>query len=573
MIKSMPLYTGRIALIAGCILLILTGAGRAYAQETVGKIKVGVYDNPPKIFTDEDGRPAGFFVDLIDHLSEELDFEVEYVPVTWQRGLKALDSGKIDIMPDVTVTSERLRKYRFNEVAILENWASLYIHDDTEPAYYTVQDLKGKTVAVLTEDSNYQSLKAELGGDSSAVTFLECKTYTEVFDVLEAKTADLGLVSYYFGVYRDDAFDVKQLPLVINPNTVHLAALNGRYEGLLHQIDRELISLKRDEGSLFYGLVDKWLASETYFKFPRWLSWLLAVLVITLFLLLVTILTLQVKLQRGKDDLTRINEELTEHIKTKVHIEENLRSRNRELAKTNEAMDQLMYQVSHNLRAPIASVLGLINLLRLEVPDEQMTGNPINKMEGSMQRLDAIISDILDYYRNSRMTIARDEVDFKALIEDVYSSMSHINRSEKIDMQTDIVQHAPFHTDSRRLKSVMHNLISNALKYFDPDKADRFVQIRAVIDKDRAEVRIKDNGLGIPHDQQNKVFTMFYRASNQGNGAGLGLYIIKETMEKLNGSIELVSEVNTGTTFILSIPNLYSEKPIASNVTGVNDQQ
>ncbi|MGB5927893.1 MAG: transporter substrate-binding domain-containing protein [Cyclobacteriaceae bacterium] len=460
-------------LIAGFVLMIITGAVTAYAQESARKVKVGVYDNPPKIFTDEDGKPSGFFVDLIAHMSEKLDFEVKYVPVTWQRGLKALDSGDIDIMPDVTLTTERLRKYRFNEVAILENWASLYIHEDTEPSYYTVQDIKGKAVAVLTEDSNYQSLKTEMGSDSSAVTFLECKTYSEVFDALEAKTVDLGLVSYYFGVYRDDAFNVKQLPLVINPNTVHLAALNGRYDELLHQIDMELISLKLDEESLFYSLVDEWLASETYFKFPRWLSWLLAVLAITLFLLLVTILTLQVKLQRGKDDLTRINEELTEHIQTKVLIEENLRNRNRELAKTNEAMDQLMYQVSHNLRAPIASVLGLINLIRLEVPGEQMTGNPINKMEGSMQRLDAIISDILDYYRNSRTTIATDEVDFEALIKDVYASMSHINRSEKIEMKTDIVQHAPLYTDGRRLKSVMHNLISNALKHFDPDKTDR----------------------------------------------------------------------------------------------------
>ncbi|MGB3181161.1 MAG: HAMP domain-containing sensor histidine kinase [Cyclobacteriaceae bacterium] len=94
------------------------------------------------------------------------------------------------------------------------------------------------------------------------------------------------------------------------------------------------------------------------------------------------------------------------------------------------------------------------------------------------------------------------------------------------------------------------------------------MQVSAVIDKDRAEVRVKDNGLGIPKDQQDKVFAMFYRASNQGNGAGLGLYIIKETMEKLNGSIELVSEVNTGTTFILSIPNSYFKEPIASNVNG-----
>ncbi|MFA0962805.1 ATP-binding protein [Roseivirga sp. BDSF3-8] len=537
------------------------------AQETPQVVRVGIYENEPKIFIDEDGNPAGFFVDLLFHLSHRLNFEIQYVEVTWDEGMSLLKKGRIDLMPDVTVTPERLEKYVFNEVAILENWASLYIHADAEPSYYTLQDIHHKSIAVMEGDGNLLDLKQELGKDTSLVNFIELSNYQKTFAAVEDEKADMALVSYYFGIYRRADFDVQPLQLVINPNTVHFAGSPGPIRSLIGKIDQELVIMKRDEDSAYYRLLDKWLTRDNYFRFPRWLSWLLAGMVTSLLILLIAILALQVRLRRRKGELSRINKKLTQNIRVKTRIEESLRNRNQELAKTNEAMDQLIYQVSHNLRSPIASVLGLINILRLELPNEAITGQPISKMESSMQRLDTIISDILDYYRNSRMDIALNEVDLKEMASDIFESMAHVHAAGRVKTEISISQTIPLYTDKRRIKSILHNLISNALKYADQARDNPYVKVIAEITPTYADIRVEDNGLGIAPDQQDKIFSMFYRATTQGHGAGLGLYIIKETIEKLEGRITVDSVPGRGTTFTFRIPNLHQTQEVPEDIS------
>jgi signal transduction histidine kinase len=109
-------------------------------------------------------------------------------------------------------------------------------------------------------------------------------------------------------------------------------------------------------------------------------------------------------------------------------------------------------------------------------------------------------------------------------------------------------------SDKVRLKIILNNLLSNALKYHDPEKNDSVVSIQANHSNELLHILVEDNGLGIDSDQLPKIFDMFYRASVNSTGSGLGLYIARETIKKLNGKITAESTPGVGTRFILEIP-------------------
>lgn len=116
-----------------------------------------------------------------------------------------------------------------------------------------------------------------------------------------------------------------------------------------------------------------------------------------------------------------------------------------------------------------------------------------------------------------------------------------------------------FFSDNYRLSLILNNLISNAIKYSDPQKETSFIQITIKLRPDKVLLTFKDNGIGIENDYIKKVFNMFFRATEKNEGAGLGLYIVKEAVEKLGGKIDLESQVGNGTLFRIELPNLIQQ--------------
>ena len=235
--------------------------------------------------------------------------------------------------------------------------------------------------------------------------------------------------------------------------------------------------------------------------------------------------------------------------------EEQLKAQNIELEKVNHELDQFVYSASHNLRAPLLSVKGLLGLIEDEEMEAPARKRFIDEIYKSIQRLDATIKDIIDYSKNARLELLPTPIDLEQLVRNTHEDLKFYEGTT-VSLELSILQSSAFFTDERRLKSIVHNIMSNSVKYSDPNKENCKLQVKVNVTPETCTLVFTDSGKGISEDNQRRVFDMFYRGTTERSGSGLGLYIVKEMTERIGGSIELKSELGSGTTLTLTLPNL-----------------
>ena len=227
------------------------------------------------------------------------------------------------------------------------------------------------------------------------------------------------------------------------------------------------------------------------------------------------------------------------------------------LQKTNHELDSFVYRAAHDLRGPIANLLGLINLAKSE-QDLKTIKHYIELKEQTVRRLDGFIHDIVDYSGNLRLAIRRDTIDFKNLVYQAINEHQFMPKYDLIRQEINIEQGAEMVSDAERIGVILNNLISNSIRYSVINRVEpAFMKIDIYNDETKAIIKVSDNGEGIEEEYHQKIFEMFFRASsNARDGSGLGLFICKEVAEKLGGSIQLISEKDKGSTFVVELPNL-----------------
>ncbi|WP_316633856.1 HAMP domain-containing sensor histidine kinase [uncultured Flavobacterium sp.] len=228
---------------------------------------------------------------------------------------------------------------------------------------------------------------------------------------------------------------------------------------------------------------------------------------------------------------------------------------NQELRTANYELDRFVYSTSHDLRAPLNSMLGLIEIAKDDTNEEQ-TLEHLKMLNVSAKRLDSFICDILDYSRNSRMEVDMEQINFTEILNDVTQNLKFIGDNNRtVEFKIEISGETSIYSDKNRLITIFSNLISNAIRYQNSQISNPFVSIKVDTSQTETRIEIQDNGIGIDKESQAKIFNMFYRVSQESVGSGLGLYIVKEAVSKLNGEIKVQSEIGEGTTFLIKIPN------------------
>lgn len=230
-----------------------------------------------------------------------------------------------------------------------------------------------------------------------------------------------------------------------------------------------------------------------------------------------------------------------------------LLANNKMLSKTNAELDRFVYSTSHDLRAPLASVLGLIDITKRST-DRQEVNRYLEMMTGRIYALDKFVRDITDYSQNNRLAVKRDRIALKELAQEVWESLRYAPEAANINFFIDVPADMEIVSDRKRLSIVLNNLMSNAIRYHDTRKGDKFIRLQYHANGKGFFIEVKDNGIGIPAEYHGKIFEMFFRANEKSPGSGLGLYIVRETLAKLSASIQLESAPGKGSSFILKFP-------------------
>ncbi|MEQ8476969.1 PAS domain-containing sensor histidine kinase [Fulvivirga sp.] len=297
------------------------------------------------------------------------------------------------------------------------------------------------------------------------------------------------------------------------------------------------VEFKRKNGEAFWGLMSSYLIVDSqgneYFDG--------AVRDIT-------------ELKIAEQKLVELNETLTQQNKALAEREDELNKAMKELSDRNFELDQLVYKTSHDLRSPLSSILGLVNVAKMDTATTDKS-EYIEQIGFSIHRLDEFVKSMLNYAKASRIDVHLEAVDVKEIIESCLKDLAFLETYNKVKTKFNIQGKSTIKTDKLKLKIILSNIISNAFKYMDDTKPEPYLNIDINATEKEIFINISDNGIGIEEEHLPKIFDMFYRATELSQGSGLGMYIVKQSIEKLEGSITISSKFKEGTTFNISLPN------------------
>jgi len=250
---------------------------------------------------------------------------------------------------------------------------------------------------------------------------------------------------------------------------------------------------------------------------------------------------------------TNVNKKINRKYEDKLEkLNKKLVNNNQLLAKTNSELDSFVYKASHDLRSPLTSMMGLIELMKTENEAEELQ-HYLHLQTKLINKLDNYISEILDISRNSQLPVKNEKIDISAMIDSIFIQLNYMENAEKINKEVTI-QDSHYYGDTLRIYIILNNLISNAIRYHDPNKEKSTICINISITNKCFTIKVWDNGIGISNDHINNLGKMFYRATESRSGSGLGLYLIKETLQKIDGDIKINSVLTQWSEFVVNIP-------------------
>lgn len=227
--------------------------------------------------------------------------------------------------------------------------------------------------------------------------------------------------------------------------------------------------------------------------------------------------------------------------------EEGLQTRHFEL-------DSFYYHVSHDLRGPLASIMGLTQLIQLETGSDQVKSYT-DKIDKSIQQLDQYIRTVLDHSRLIHSYEPATVIEFEGLIRSLLSECTHLEGYDRVDVRIDVDQRNVFMGNLNQIQIILKNVLDNSLRYFKIKYNSNWANFCIQLNRKEAYIVVEDNGEGISKSRIEEVFKMFYRGNERATGSGLGLYMVRQLIDKMGGSVNIQSEFGEGTKLEIRIPN------------------
>ena len=545
----------RISYILFITTLCVIGVGITSFAGAEPILRIGIYENAPKVFTDKHGQPAGFFVDIIQTIASSEGWELEYVYGSWSQGLERLEHGEIDLMPDVAYSSARARLFSFHQEAALSDWFQVYSAKGSDVK--SLPDLNGKSVAVLERSVQKDAFEQLLREFGFQVEMEILPDYRSIFAMVQSGKADAAITNRFYGATHAQVFNLQDTGVIFHPTRLYFAAPQGSHGEILHILDTYLRQWKSDPDSIYYQSLRRWTSEQVELRLPDWTK------IVFLSGLIFVCLAVEgnIVLKRQVNTRTRQLQQAN------VEMEHRVEQRTAELAQALEKAEQadrvksaFLATMSHELRTPLNSIIGFtgIMLQGLAGPLNDEQNKQMHMVQSSARHLLGLINDVLDISKieAGQLELSFSTFELRASIEKMLNLVQPLARDKELELRSECpVAVGTVCTDQHRLEQIILNLLTNAIKFTEQGH----VEVLCAVAENGYVVKVCDTGIGIAAQDMPELFRPFHQLDSglarKREGTGLGLSICKRLVELMGGNIQVESQSGIGSTFSIWLPS------------------
>jgi len=505
-------------------------------------LKVGVYDNPPKIFVDKKGNPDGIFIDVIRSVYPSNELHLEFVYGKWSELVGKLKKGEIDALPDMAYSPERDSLFTLS-IPVLSSW--LQVYTTTSSIINKTEDLHHKRIGVLKSSSQEEYVKTDIQRNFHIkYTVIGYDTYTQSVEALKAGKIDALIADrfFYFSELCDE--DILASGVVLQVSSLHFAFSKNTDHTLVEVLNKTISLQYNQPKSAYYQSLQKWFNKHKT-RLPESVRWLIGVLSFAMIVFLLFTVVLRARVQAKTRALNQQNKEL---IAAKMKAEESDRLKT-----------AFLQNLSHEIRTPLNGILGFVNVLQDPHFNDERTNQFIEIVNKSSERLLSTINDIIEISKidSNQVEVNPEPVNICAIMEHQYKAHREkaIAKGLVLKVQTQQVpENTSLITDKTMLSNIISILLNNAVKFTN----EGTIELGCFIEQSSLVGYVKDTGIGIPPDRLEAIFDRFVNAdlelSRPYEGSGLGLAIVKSYLSLLKGTIRVESEEDKGSVFYFTLP-------------------
>jgi len=444
---------------------------------------------------------------------------------------------------------------------VFVNWGIIYA--SRAGIIHNFGDLENKTIATMASSihttGEYGIVNITTHFGIPNCTFVYVPDYTRVFEMVDNKSADVGVVNRLFGILNKGKYDVVETSLTFNPSELKFAfPENASINNIIiPRIDYHMTKLMADGDSIYYQSINRYFMTgvPVVEKIPDWLVYL----IITVTIVGIVFISMSIYLRRSVNQKNAT-------IKERNRIENRLRMVLGELSIAKEKAEDsdrlksaFLATMSHELRTPLNSIIGFTGILQQEMvgPLNAEQKKQLGMVRDSSTHLLNLINDVLDISKieAGQLTPVMASFDLRASIEKCIRTIQPLADKKGLALEIEIgAGVGTFISDQRRVEQIIINLMSNAVKFTEKGK----VRFECNVDESNVTIRVIDSGIGIKKTDMDKLFKPFRQIdtniTRKYEGTGLGLSICKKLVDLLGGNIWVESEIGKGSTFSFKLP-------------------
>lgn len=535
----------RIFFFVPLIFLIFTAVLELHAAEGEGgrTVRVGVYENKPKIFTDEQRNASGIFISILEEIARKERWQVTYVWCEWFDCLDLLGGAQIDLLPDVAFSPDRARRFDFHEEEVVNSWSAVYA--PSSRGMERIADLDGRRLSVLKGSIQQTTLEKMAKGFGFDITFVEAASFEEAYRSVEHGQADAVVANHLSGDYFHRQYGLEKTPIVFQPVSLFFATTPGTNRDLLAAIDKNLRIMKAEPESAYYKALWRWMDRPPAVIVPLYLRWVIGVVGALLVLAILFIFLLRWQLRVRTRRLAEANERLRQ-------------------AQKMDAVGRLAGVMAHDNNNMLTIILGCAEMgLMKSAPDDPAHGY-LQEIANAAKRSSDITRQLLAFARKQKT--APRLLDLNQSVEGMLKMLRPLIR-ETIALDRQLAADIwPVWMDPGQVEQVIANLcvnardaIADAGRILIETRNESFDKARCIVHPDHlpgdfVRLTVSDNGSGMTQEVLDHLFEPFFTTKGEEKGSGLGLATVYGIVTQNGGFITVESAPGKGTTFKVYLP-------------------